>query len=153
MELGCLGTDLSGLWYDSTAIAYINTIAAFVAEVPSSQAPWQLTSINKSGINITAPAQGATVSGNVTITVTLPDEITDPDDCYACLSIDGLEQTCGLGPRTWNTLAQAVEAGVASGYPSLNGPHAIQVDTYSCPSDGSDLGPFYHAAVDVNVNN
>ena len=35
MELGCLGTDLSGLWYDSTAIAYINTIAAFVAEVPS----------------------------------------------------------------------------------------------------------------------
>jgi hypothetical protein len=155
MEMGCLGADLSGSWFDPSAIDYYTTIAAFVAAVPSNQAPWQLTSINKSGVNITAPAQGAIVSGNVNIAITLPNEATDPNDCYACLSIDGVEQSCnGEGGYTWNTLDQAVEAGTpTTGYPALNGPHAIQVDTYSCPAGGDDQGPFYHAAVDVNVNN
>jgi hypothetical protein len=151
LEQGCLGEWESGSWYDSSAIAYMNANAALVAQIPS--APWQLTTINTAGINITAPAQNAVVSGTVTIPVTLPNEATDPNDCYACLSIDAEQQTCspGLGPFTWNTLAQAVQYPI-SGKPAPNGHHAISVDTYSCPS-GPNLGPFYHVGIDVTVNN
>jgi hypothetical protein len=72
--------------------------------------------------------------------VTLNLDQNDPKACYACLSIDGVQQTCtpATGPWTWNTNTYVI-----------NGHHAVQVDAYTC----SDAGPNYHAAAVVTVAN
>ncbi len=127
---GCLGAWFSGDWYSSAAITYINTVNGFVAS-----APWLGDKAN-AALAITSPANNAAVSGSVPITITLNQ--VDPNACFACLSIDGVRQTCtpATGPWTWNTAVHV-----------LYGHHAIQADSFVCAGGN----PKYHAAVNVTV--
>jgi hypothetical protein len=147
MELGCIG-DATGDWYGADAINEIGGDEGLIAG-----APWLTNVPNPAKLSITWPLQNATVSGTVTVAIAQPSGAhpqPDPNNCYACLSIDGQDQrSCSAdGPWTWNTLAQAVEYGEVEGKPALNGPHAIQVDSYTCSGSKE-----YHAAVNVTVQN
>lgn len=134
MAWGCVGSWYSGGWYDSAAIGYIASVKAEAAAKP-----WLSLPVGSSPVlTLTAPANNATVSGSVAISITLNQ--SDPKACYACYSIDGAHGNCvpAVGPWIWDTTNHV-----------LNGHHAIQVDSYTCAGSG----PNYHAAVDVNVNN
>ena len=134
MAWGCIGSWYSGSWYDAGAISYIGDIQAINAAKP-----WlTLPASSSPSLTLQQPGNGATVSGQVQIAITL--DQSDPKACYACWSIDGIHQSCtpAVGPWTWDTTNHV-----------LNGHHAIQVDSYTC----EDAGPNYHAAVDVNVSN
>src|ERR1019366_10532051 len=91
--------------------------------------PWTVPSYS-AAFAITSPLQGATVSGTVPITVT--GNWNDPNSCYSCLSIGGVEQNCATTSYSWNTLAQLVESGAGAttpgSKPALNGHQQIQVD-------------------------
>jgi hypothetical protein len=134
MAWGCMGSWSSGAWYDSGGLSYISTLESLVAAKP-----WlSLPATPSASLSLIAPANNQTVSGNVEISISLNQ--SDPKACYACLSIDGVSQTCtpAVGPWTWDTNVHV-----------LNGHHAIQVDAYTC----SGGNPNYHAAADVIVNN
>ena len=101
--------------------------------------PWlSMPSSTSPSLGIVAPSDNQTISGKVNISINL--DQADPKACYACLSLDGVFQSCvpAVGPWTWDTTVHV-----------LNGHHAIQVDAFTC-SGGS---PNYHAAVNVNVSN
>jgi hypothetical protein len=134
MTWGCMGSWQSGAWYDSGGLSYIATLQSLLAaepwlSMPASPSP---------SLSLIAPANNQTVSGNVPVSISL--DQNDPKACYACLSIDGVYQTCtpAVGPWTWDTNVHV-----------LNGHHTIQVDAYTCAGGN----PNYHAAVDVTVNN
>lgn len=134
MSWGCIGSWFSGSWYDSAALSYIATIQTL-----NNSKPWQaLPSGTSSSLTLLSPASGSTISGMTTINIGL--DQNDPRACYACLSIDGVHQTCtpAIGPWTWNTDNYV-----------LNGHHAIQVDAYTC----SGTGPNYHVGAMVTVAN
>ena len=134
MSWGCMGSWYSGGWYDAGALNYISTLQSKVTAkpwlaMPASPGP---------SLSIVSPANNQTVSSTVTVSINL--DQGDPKACYACLSLDGVFQTCNpaVGPWTWDTTIHV-----------LNGHHAIQVDAYACAGGN----PNYHAAVDVNVSN
>jgi hypothetical protein len=134
MEWGCVGSWYSGQWYDAAALTYIAVVQGFVAT-----APWRnLPSGSSPALSIITPGDTQKVAGVVSIAITL--DQSDPKACYACLSIDGMPNSCvpATGPWYWDTTQYV-----------LNGMHAIGVDAYRC--DGS--GPNYHAGIDVTVAN
>ena len=134
MMWGCMGSWYSGSWYDAGALTYIDELAALVEAKP-----WRTLPVGTStSLTLLSPANNQTVSGSVAVTLNL--DQNDPQACYACLSIDGVSQTCSpaAGPWTWNTNSYV-----------LNGHHAVEVDAYTC----SGAGPNYHAAAVVTVAN
>ena len=134
MMWGCMGSWYSGSWYDSNALTYISEIQSLMHTQPWTKLPAGASS----SLALLEPANNQTVSGVVPVVISLNQ--ANPKACYACLSIDGVHQTCtpAAGPFTWNTADYV-----------LNGHHAIQVDAYTC----SGAGPNYHTAADVTVSN
>jgi hypothetical protein len=132
MMWGCVGAWYSGGWYDANALIYIARIQDSVATLP-----WLDMTGPSPSLQILSPASGQAVSGNVPVEIALNQG--DPGVCYACLSIDGMFQTCApaVGPFNWNTKNYV-----------LDGHHQIQVDSYSCDGD-----PYYHAGIDITVDN
>jgi hypothetical protein len=134
MQWGCVGSWFSGEWYDANALSYIASVQSLLAVKPWRALPARASS----SLALLTPANNQTVSKSVLISIALNQ--ADPKACYACLSIDGIHQTCtpAAGPWTWDTTHNV-----------LNGTHAIQIDAYQC----SGAGPNYHAAADVIVSN
>jgi len=134
MQWGCIGSWYSGEWYDPAALSYIADI-----ENLYNTRPWRaLPAVSSPALSIITPAPDQIISGPVNISIHLNQ--TNPKACYACLSLDGVHQTCtpATGPWSWNTTQNV-----------LNGIHSIQVDAYNC----SGGGPNYHAGINVTVAN
>jgi len=134
LEWGCVGSWFSGQWYDSQAINYIQYMETFLTE-----APWRKWPSGASpSLQLHSPLDTQIVSGVVPVSITLNQ--SDPNACYACLSIDDLQQTCtpAVGPWYWDTTQYV-----------LDGAHAVSVDAYSC----NNTGPNYHVGIDVTVAN
>jgi len=134
LEWGCVGAWFSGQWYDSAALNYIQYMENFVAE-----APWRSwPSGSSASLQLNSPVDTQVVSGVTPISITLNQN--DPNACYACWSIDDLQQTCtpATGPWYWDTTQY-----------TLNGTHAVSVDAYSC----NGIAPNYHVGIDVTVAN
>src|SRR6185312_6884793 len=91
---------------------YIATVQGF-----ETTQPW-LT-----GAAITAPLNGATVSG--TIGVTLQLNTTDPDQCYACLYFNGVDEGCN-GQSTQYSIDTTAAAG------GVDGQSTLRVQTFDC---------------------
>lgn len=134
MQWGCVGSWYSGEWYDAAALNYIADIENLYAT-----RPWRnLPAFNSPALSIITPAPNQIISGLFNISIHLNQ--TNPKACYACLSLDGVHQTCtpANGPWPWNTTENV-----------LNGVHSVQVDAYTCSGEG----PNYHAGIDVTVAN
>ena len=134
LSWGCVGSWYSGAWYDPSAVSYISAVQSIL----STKGWLALAASSSPSLSILTPSNNQNVSGSVNISISL--DQGDPEACYACLSIDGIFQSCipAVGPWTWDTSTHV-----------LNGHHAIQVDSFAC----SGGNPNYHSAVDVNVTN
>jgi Big-like domain-containing protein len=129
MLWGCIGEWASGGWYDSGATTYINRVQQLLAEKP-----WlEWWSGPGSAVSIDTPADGATVSGIVPISVAV-----SPSVNFVNFSIDGV-YAVSSPPYTydWDTTKMV-----------LNGKHSIGVDAFD--SKDTMIG---HAFVNVNVSN
>jgi Big-like domain-containing protein len=129
MLWGCIGQWFSGGWYDSGATAYINDVRRLLTGKP--WLGWW--SGPTSVVSITSPADGATVSGIVAISVNV-----SPSVDFVNFNIDG-SYAASSPPNgfEWDTTRSV-----------LNGSHSVAVDAIE--SKGTMVG---HAFVNVNVSN
>ena len=129
MLWGCIGQWLSGGWYDSDAISYINDVRTILASKPWFGWPSGPTL----AVRITSPASGATVSGVVPVSVNVDSSVQ-----WINFYVDGTYVTSSPPDSySWDS-TNFVQ----------NGAHSISVDAYG-PSD-TIVG---HAFVDVVVVN